>query len=246
MTRMTNTADVLAVASKEWRELVGQRGFRGKTGIVLFLAAFGIILPLQAGRAWITSPSLAIAWSWVPMFLVSTVIADAFAGERERHTLETLLATRLSDNAILFGKIVAAIGYAGAMTIASLLLAEVAVNLATWHDGLVLYRPKTFLTMCALGAGGSVFVAAVGVLISLRAPTVRQAQQALGGTIVVLLFLPWVAVRLVPVEWKRTAIAAAPSTSQLAVIGVGALVLLDIGALAFAMRRFRRNRLIAD
>ena len=135
MTRMTNTADVLAVASKEWRALLGQRGFRGKTGIVLFLAAFGIILPLQAGRAWITSPSLAIAWSWVPMFLVSTVIADAFAGERERHTLETLLATRLSDNAILFGKIVAAIGYAGAMTLASLLLGEVAVNLATWHEG---------------------------------------------------------------------------------------------------------------
>ncbi len=246
MTRMTNVADVLAVASKEWRELLGQRGFRGKTGIVLFLAAFGIILPLQTGRAWITSPGLAIAWSWVPMFLVSTVIADAFAGERERHTLETLLATRLSDNAILFGKIVAAIGYAGAMIIASLLLAEVAVNLATWRDGLVLYRPKAFLTMCALGAGGSAFVAAVGVLISLRAPTVRQAQQALGGTIVVLLLLPLVAVRLVPVEWKRIAIAAAPSTSQLAVIGVGALVLLDIGALAFAMHRFRRNCLIAD
>jgi ABC-2 type transport system permease protein len=238
--------DVLAVASKEWRELLGQRGFRGKAGIVLFLAAFGIVLPLQTGRAWITSPSVAVAWSWVPMFLVSTVIADAFAGERERHTLETLLATRLSDNAILFGKITAAIGYAGAMTGASLLLAVVAVSVATWRDGLVLYSPWMFLTMCVLGFSGALFVAAIGVLISLRAATVRQAQQALSGAIVVLLLLPLVAARLLPAEWKRSVIANAPAAWQLAVIGIGALLVLDIGAVAFAMHRFTRSRLIAS
>jgi ABC-type transport system involved in cytochrome c biogenesis ATPase subunit len=100
----------LAVAWKEWRELIGQRGLSGKQGIVLFSVTFGILLALTNGRAWITSPAIALAWSWVPMFLVMTVIADAFAGERERHTLETLLASRLSDGAILFGKMGAAIG----------------------------------------------------------------------------------------------------------------------------------------
>jgi ABC-2 type transport system permease protein len=179
------------------------------------------------------------------MFLVSTVIADAFAGERERHTLETLLATRLSDNAILFGKIAAAIGYAGAMTIASQLLAGVTVNLATRPNGLVFYTPRMLLTMGALGAGGSLFVGAIGVLISLRAATVRQAQQALSGTIVVLLLMPLVTVRLLPAEWKRSVIANAPATWQLAVIGVGALLVLDIGAVALAMHRFTRSRLIA-
>lgn len=241
----TTMADIFAVASKEWRELLGQRGLRGKAGIALFLVAFGIILPLQTGRTWITSPGVAIAWSWVPMFLVSTMIADAFAGERERHTLETLLATRLSDNTILFGKIAAALGYAGAMTIASQLLAGVAVNLATWRTGFVFYTPRMFLTMCALGAGGSVFVGAIGVLISLRAATVRQAQQALSGTIVVLLLLPLVVVRLLPAEWKRSVIANAPAVWQLALIGFGVLLVLDIGAMALAMHRFQRNRLIA-
>ncbi len=241
----TTVADVLAVASKEWRELLGQRGGRGKAGIALFIAAFGIIIPLQTGRAWITSPAVSVAWSWVPMFLVSTIIADAFAGERERHTLETLLATRLSDNAILFGKITAAFGYAGAMTITSQLIAAVTVNLATWRSGLVFYSPQMFVTMCAIGACGAVFVGAIGVLISLRAATVRQAQQALSGTIVLLLLLPLVAVRLLPAEWKRSVLANAPAASQLAVIGFGALLLLDIGAVALAMHRFQRNRLIA-
>src|SRR5688572_23211819 len=34
-------------------------------------------------------------------------VVDSFAGERERHTLETLLATPLSDRAILGGKVLA-------------------------------------------------------------------------------------------------------------------------------------------
>lgn len=241
----TSLADVLAVASKEWRELLGQRGIRGKAGITLFLVAFGVILPLQTGRQWITSPAVALAWSWVPMFLVSTMIADAFAGERERHTLETLLVTRLSDNAILFGKMAAAIGYAGGTTIASLLLAEVAVNLTDGRHALVLYSPRMLLMMCVVGATGSLFVAALGVLISLRAATVRHAQQALSGTIVVVLLMPLVAVRLLPAEWKRNVIASPPAMWQLAVIGCGLLAVLDIGGVALAMHRFTRSRLIA-
>src|SRR5688572_30714367 len=100
--------DAWWIARKEWRELLGQGGMQGRQGMLLFLGAFGLLLPLMNGRAWIESPLLAVTWSWVPMFLVMTVIADAFAGERERHTLETLLATRLSEPAILFGKMGAA------------------------------------------------------------------------------------------------------------------------------------------
>jgi ABC-2 type transport system permease protein len=238
--------DVLAVAWKEWSELLGQRGFRGKSGIVLFLAVFGIALPLQTGPSWITSPIVGIAWSWVPMFLVSTAIADAFAGERERHTLETLLATRLSDEAILFGKMVAAIGYAGAMTAGSLVLAEIAVNVANWRTGIVLFQPQVLLATAMVGFLGAVFVAAIGVLISLRAATVRQAQQALGGTIIALLVLLVTAARLLPAEWEANVAANAPTVWQLAIVGLGALVLLDIAVVALAMLRFKRNRLIAD
>lgn len=238
--------DAFAVAWKEWRELVGQRGLRGKMGTVLFLAAFGIVLPLQTGKAWITSPTVGIAWSWVPMFLVSTVIADAFAGERERHTLETLLATRLSDGAILFGKIGAAIGYAGVTTAASLIIAVVTVNLANPSDGLLLHAPHVLLAMSTLGLLGAVFVAAVGVLISLRAATVRQAQQALGGIIIVLLLAPVVAVRLLPAAWKQSMLTSAAHVAQLAIPAFAVFAVLDAGVLALAMLRFRRARLIAD
>jgi len=237
--------DALAVAWKEWRELLGQRGARGKAGIGLFLLAFGIVLPLETGPSWITSPSVGIAWSWVPMFLVSTVIADAFAGERERHTLETLLATRLPDGAILAGKMVAAIGYAGGLTAGSLLLAEVALNLVGPRHGLLWYAPQVLLTLAVIGLLGSVFVAAVGVLISLRAATVRQAQMALGGTIIVLLLVPVLALRRLPPGWKRGLLPSAGSGARLALLALLVFALLDVGVVALAKLRFTRARLIS-
>jgi len=237
--------DALAVAWKEWRELLGQRGLHGKLGTVLFVAVFGIVLPLQTGSKWVTSPAIAVAWAWAPMFLVTTVIADAFAGERERHTLETLLASRLSDHGILLGKMGAAIGYAGAVTAASLLAGVVAVNLVHARGGILVYPLQIVLAMCVLGFLGALLVAAVGVLISLRSATVRQAQQTLGGAIMVLLFVPIGLLRLMPAEWTARVSSSPVSMAQLAILGLGAFAALDAGVVALAMVRFRRARLIA-
>jgi len=238
-------SDAGAVAWKEWRELIGQRGLSGKQGIVLFAVTFGILLPLMNGRAWITSPMTALAWSWVPMFLVMTVIADAFAGERERHTLETLLASRLSDGAILFGKMGAAIGYAGILTVVCLILGLLTVNLAHRQSGLVLYAPSVILAMCVLGLLGAVFVAAMGVLISLRAATVRQAQQTLGAVIMVFLLVPVGLVTLLPTAWTHSMNLDAVGAARLAVLGLAAFAALDAGVVILAMAKFARTRLVA-
>jgi ABC-2 type transport system permease protein len=234
-----------AVAWKEWREQLGQRGLRGKLGIVLFVGVFGIVLPLMNGPSWITSPVTAVAWSWVPMFLVTTVIADAFAGERERHTLETLLATRLTDHEILFGKIGAAIGYAGALTVASVILGLLTINLANTAHGLVVYSRPAVEAMVVLGFLGALFAATVGVLISLRATTVKQAQQTLGGVIMVLLLLPMLAARWMPAAWKLGLVSSGLSVTQVAMIGALLLLVLDGGVVSLAMVRFKRARLIA-
>lgn len=234
-----------AIVWKEWREQFGQRGLRGKQGVVLFVATFGIVLPLMNGPSWITSPLSAVAWSWVPMFLVTTVIADAFAGERERHTLETLLASRLPDHAILFGKIGAAIGYAAALTAASLILGLITINATSASAGLVFYSRSAVAAMIVVGFLGSLFAATVGVLISLRSATVKQAQQTLGGVIMVLLLLPMLAARWMPSAWKTGLVSSGLSVTQLAMIGALLLLLLDAGVVSLALVRFKRARLIA-
>ena len=67
------------------------------------------------------------------------MIPDSFAGERERHTLEPLLATPLSDRAILFGMISAAVGYGWGITLISMVIGLLATNLIPVHEDLLLY-----------------------------------------------------------------------------------------------------------
>jgi len=90
------------------------------------LAILGIYLPWQNGPEWARTPLLPAALSWLPLLLVGALVADSFAGERERKTLETLLASRLSDRAILLGKIAALVSYGWGLALSSLVLSLLA------------------------------------------------------------------------------------------------------------------------
>ncbi|PJF23668.1 MAG: ABC-2 type transporter, partial [Phototrophicales bacterium] len=102
---------ILTVAGKELREILtfGDARGRSKYSLLILILIFGIVIPIQNGRDWVTSPMNIMVWGWMPFLWVSGIVADLFAGERERHTLEALLATRLSDQSILFGKLLAAL-----------------------------------------------------------------------------------------------------------------------------------------
>ena len=102
-------------------------------------------------------------------------VADSFAGERERHTLETLLASRLPDRAILFGKVLAAVGYGWVLVMLMLVLSLVTVNLTVATPGSCVSRRLPSARRCwRCSAQGS--PPSAGVLVSLR-----RADGAAGG-----------------------------------------------------------------
>ena len=124
--------DIITVARKELRELliIGDPRGRSKFSLLIVIAIFGIVLPLQNGTDWITSPISIAVGAWIPLLWVSSIVADSFAGERERHTLESLLATRLSDRAILFGKLLASLVFGLLMTWTILLISLLTIYIA--------------------------------------------------------------------------------------------------------------------
>ena len=242
--------DVWTVMWKEWKELLRQRGSLrgGMWSLLIVVVVFGVFLPLQTGRAWVESPMGLIYWAWVPLFMVSGVIADSFAGERERHTLETLLASRLSDRAILLGKVSAAMGYGWGLAMTAMLVGLVTVNLAHGRGELLLYPATVFGGIVGLSLLAAGLVAGAGVLISLRAATVRQAAQAMSIAIMLLLFVPVFGVQALPTEWKvRLAQAVmGADVERIVLVAAAVLIVLDLGLLAAAMARFQRARLILD
>lgn len=242
--------DILTVAWKEWKEyLLSGRGLRsGRAGLVIIIFVFGVMLPAQAGPEWLASPALLAAWAWVPLMLVAGHVADSFAGERERHTLETLLASRLPDRAILFGKISAAVGYAWGTVIVLMIVSMLAVNAIHWQGRLVTYSVAMLGGSLGFSLLTALLAASAGVLISLRAPTARQAAQVLSIGVMIVLFVPVFGFQALPPAWKASIIRAAAGVDlTIAVAGLAGLVAVaDASLLMMAMARFRRARLILD
>jgi ABC-2 type transport system permease protein len=240
---------------KEWREvLVRGMGLRGTVGFFgLILIVFGVAIPVRAGRLWVEVSWMALVFSWLPLMLVMAVVADSFAGERERHTLETLLASRLSDSSILYGKVAAAVAFAYGMLLLVSAMSIVTVNVAVAdRQGLLLWPGGETFGVVVLGLLLTVLCATIGVMVSLRSETVRQANLRLSMGLIVFFpvvgFLLGGAWTLLPPEIQLTILSAVELWQPAQVLAVIALllVLIDAALLRVASRLFVRSRLILD
>jgi len=241
--------DIATIMRKELKEILFQRGQWRSSSIrmLIFIGVFGILLPLQSGIHALTSPSGMIFWLWIPYMLISGVTADTFAGERERHTLETLLASRLSDRAILFGKLGALISYGWGMTLITILVNLITVNLFFWQGSVVFYPPLLLGVILLVTLQISVFSAGLGIVISLRSATTRAAQQTM-SILVFVLIIPLLLLSFLPPR-TLAGIAALLSTINIAQLVIGAIVILFVvdGALImFNMTQFRRAKLVSE
>jgi ABC-2 type transport system permease protein len=170
-------SDVWTVMRKEWMEWMATPGFLIQPLVVVII--FGIFAPLVAGRLWLDYPLVQWFWSWLPLAMSAGMVADTFAGERERDTLEALLASRLPDRAIVLGKIAAVTAYGWSVTLICWLAGWLSVRLA-FDAAFATAVPDLAFVLAwpvVLSALAACLVACIGVLISLRAPSVRQAQQ---------------------------------------------------------------------
>lgn len=243
-------ADILTVAWKEWREMRDQllRLKRGGLSALVVIVMLGVFTPLQMGPMWLTSPLMLAYWPLLASGMVSTLIADAFAGERERHTLETLLATRLPDGAILAGKIVAAVLYGVLFTAANIVVGFVVLTLSRLDEPFIAPPVGHLLSVTLLVTLACTALAGVGIFISLRAATVRQAQQTLGIIMMVMFIGPVVFIQFLdPAD--RLSMAGrlgGMGTSRLVTWASALLLVVSVILIGMARARFRRGRLALD
>jgi ABC-type Na+ efflux pump permease subunit len=138
-----------------------------------------------------------LGYFFAPFFLIlplmySNVIAsESFAGERERKTIEALLYTPASDAELFFGKILAALIPAVAITWGSFLAYTILLNTAAYHImgelwfPLAQWYPLIFWVSPAISLLGIAFT----VLISTKTQTFMGAYQTSASLVVLVLGL---------------------------------------------------------
>ncbi len=233
-------SDVWTMVWKEAKDVFFQGGWRSLLRPLIVVGILGVYIPLQFGPQWVDlTPIGMLLLLWIPFYVIISFIGDVIAGERERHTLETLLASRMPDRAILLGKVVTTVLYGWSIGVFSLLLGLLCVDLFRTQGDWLFYPLDLFVAAIVLSLLVSVLGASAGVLVSLRVSTVRQAQQILSIGTIVFVLVCVLALRAVPTD-----VISLLSYSQFLLIVMAVIALLDAILLGLAWVRFQRARLI--
>jgi ABC-2 type transport system permease protein len=234
-------SDIGTIVWKEWRDSIFPGGKMEFFRPLVFIAFLGIIVPLIDRQEWLTlSTAMGLASVFFPYFYILNYIGDTFAGERERHTLETLLASRISDRAILWGKVISTVSYIWGMTVIASLLGLVVVNLAKGPGPLMFYTPVSgWLAVLIASMLACLLAASGGILVSLHSATTRQAQQTLLLGSLALFVVIYLVVRALPPQ-----LFLGMSSPQMFLIAMLVMAILDAVLLGISMASFHRSRLI--
>lgn len=171
----------------------------------------------------------------IPVMASSVLSADSFAGEKDRKTLEALLATPLSDGDLLLGKIL--VSFIPAMLVT--LLAFVVYTAVVDFGALGLFGrfilPNGLWLALILFVTPAVALAGIGVtvIVSLRVKGFREAQQ-----LSALLVLPILAIIFAQVGG---ALFFGPTMLILMLVG---FALLDVAVFYIGIRLFKREDIL--
>ena len=227
--------DSIAIFRKELQEIAGARDSRqaGAIQILVMGLAFGVLFPIQHPEAWNRwAPSNVVYYALGASLLGAGLAADAFAGERDRRTLETLMTTPASEFDILLGKVWAVVvfGLIAAIFPWSIALVITAGRGVPMGPAPLLTCGFLWITACATFASGML---AIGV--SLRTTSARASQQ-INAVLILMVFGGTSFV------WRKLSL---PHT--LGALSLAGLIALILGGLALCAlsRWFRRDRIFA-
>jgi ABC-2 type transport system permease protein len=196
----------------------------------------------RAGEHWVEELIPVFPTVLVAVLGVIIIIPESFAGERERHTLETLLSTRLGDGSILFGKLGVALVLAMALAFVVLGLGLVTANAFHYRGEFLMYTSQNLILSLGLSFLFSFLVGCMGIIVSLRSETVQEATQTLAG----ITLVPPILLGVVTLVFSQPLVELVQLLGRPSVgIGVMAAFGFLIAGLLFEVRRrFDRSRLL--
>ncbi len=231
--------DSWTIIVKEWREWCCIRARVGWSALFLLIVTWSFAAPHLLGSFAVGAYLVPVLWAALPVTLAGVMIIDSIAGERERQTLETLLASRLSERAIVLGKVVA-ITLLGWLLLAFSALPGIIRQALT--PGVTSVAPATIAAIVfGVITPAVLLIVLAGALITLYTSSMRFA---LLLTIALAGFLILGATVLV-IGWSTQSDGAIGSDMAPLIISAASLTALDSALLGWLFIAVQSKRLLA-
>jgi len=199
--------------------------------------------PLLIGPYWVESAALLCVYPIIGAVLGVHGALDGIAGERERHTLETLLASPIDEMEIIAGKLAGSIMLCMGLSLVPIGLGLIAMNIVHADGALLLPAAHLIWGLPMLAVLMPAAMSSTALLVSLFSASVRNATQVYGLLLPVLLVIPAVTMILLPHEVSsriRDTVQSYPGAGVFIAIG-GVLSVVTLIALLHLKAYFRRG-----
>lgn len=244
--------DAWIVARQEWRNITRSLVPSVSTALTLGLIVilFGILAPFGLAGGWLTAMGYLFLWFWLVWLIVAGPISDTFAGERERHTLEALFASRLPDAAILAGKIGAIAVYAWLLTSAAILASVAIAVLSVSVPSTSTFATSVLLLVAVLTPLAALLAVTAGAVVSITAASARQAHQIIIAVVPVMAVAGWALTRALRLFMPSTSetlggdLLTATASSKLWMPLAAGMALAAAILYAVAAYRLHRQRVV--
>jgi ABC-2 type transport system permease protein len=173
----------------------------------------------------------------IPLMASSVIASDSFAGEKERKTIEALLATPISDGELFLGKMMVSFVPSMIVTIMSFVVYAVVFDVMAYGilNGMLLF-PNIDWMLLIFGLAPTVALASIGltVIVSAKVKGFREAQQ-----ISVVLLIPILALIFGQVT-------GAVIFGPIVIVALVSLfVLIDLIVFRAGVKLFRREEILS-
>ena len=172
----------------------------------------------------------------VPLMVSAVLAADAFAGEKERKTLESLLHLPVTDRELFYAKLLTAFIPAMVVSLVGFLCFCIVANTVAWPVLHRIFVPTQLWLVMILWVAPAVAALGLAVMVrvSARARTSQEANQLGGAVILPLIFLA---------VGQSSGLLLVPIEVSIAV--GGAIWLVAIWLIRGGAKRFTRDQLAA-
>lgn len=221
------------------------RRMGGTTGVLIYsfaLLALGILLPWHLGFDFLDAMVL-LAYACLPALLVAPLVAESFAGDRERAQVSAAVAERRQ---LMYAKVAAGALYGWISALVALVMgiATVGLSAARW----ILPPALLAIDLALISLAVSVSAASIAATVSVRARSAKYAKRILRQGFLLLLVLVIYYARFMPVEWKRhmTVPGAVSGFTEFVVVISVTLLGLSGGLLKLAFTRAEDTEIRLD